>query len=109
MAFEDAPERVAKGLGKYPVPVLLLARLATDTRERRKGLGAALLRHVFLKAVNAAEIAGLRAIFVDAKNDAAAQFYAQYGFLPSGSQRLYILMKDVKKVMSQPNQADSSL
>ena len=39
---DDTPPRVAKGLGNYPVPIILLARLAVDRTEQGKGLGAAL-------------------------------------------------------------------
>jgi hypothetical protein len=35
---EDVPLRVAKGLGNYPVPIILLARLAVDITEQGKGL-----------------------------------------------------------------------
>src|SRR5258708_23722317 len=30
----DAPPKITKGIGKYPVPVVLLARLAVDLREK---------------------------------------------------------------------------
>ncbi len=35
----DAPERLAKGLPRYPILILLLARLAVDCRWQGKGLG----------------------------------------------------------------------
>src|ERR1700740_3257187 len=38
---EETTPRVAKGLGHYPAPVVLLARLAVDQSEQGKGLGAA--------------------------------------------------------------------
>jgi len=44
---DDTPPRVAKGMGNYPVPIILLARLAVDRSEQGKGLGAALLRLEF--------------------------------------------------------------
>ena len=37
---EETPARVAKGLAAHPVPVILLARLAVDSREMGQGLGA---------------------------------------------------------------------
>ncbi|HEV3238081.1 MAG TPA: GNAT family N-acetyltransferase, partial [Gemmataceae bacterium] len=36
---EETPARVAKGLAAHPVPVILLARLAVDAREKGKGMG----------------------------------------------------------------------
>lgn len=37
---DQLPPRDAHGLGQYPVPVILLARLAVDPTETGKGLGA---------------------------------------------------------------------
>ena len=62
---------------------MILARLAVDVRERGQGLGKALLKDAVLRTLQAADIAGLKAIFVKAKNDAAREFYAKQGFIPS--------------------------
>ena len=35
------PAKITKGLGKYDIPIMLLARLAVDHREKGKGLGKA--------------------------------------------------------------------
>jgi GNAT superfamily N-acetyltransferase len=61
VTLEDAPERLTKGLAKHPVPIMLLARLATDHRWRGKGVGKALLRDAMQRTLQAAEIAGIRA------------------------------------------------
>jgi GNAT superfamily N-acetyltransferase len=83
VAQSEAPAHLVKGIGKYPIPVMILARLAVDRREQRAGLGKALLKNSMLRTLQAAEIAGLRAIFVQAKDDVARQFYSKYGFIPS--------------------------
>src|SRR5438552_1166942 len=36
---EEATSRLAKGLARHPIPVVLLARLAVDQAEKGKGLG----------------------------------------------------------------------
>jgi len=61
VTLEDAPERLTKGLAKHPVPIMLLARLATDHRWRGKGVGKALLRDAMQRTLQAAEIAAIRA------------------------------------------------
>jgi GNAT superfamily N-acetyltransferase len=76
------PVKVIKGLGKYDIPVMLLARLAVDKREQGKGLGKALLKNAVLRTMQAAEIAGLKLLLVHAKDEAAADFYRKYGFEP---------------------------
>lgn len=76
------PARVVKGLGKYDIPVMLLARLAVDHRAQGKGLGKALLKDAVLRTMQAAEIAGLKLLLVHAKDQAAADFYHNHGFEP---------------------------
>ncbi|HTU92224.1 MAG TPA: GNAT family N-acetyltransferase [Gemmataceae bacterium] len=94
---DDTPLRVAKGLGNYPVPIILLARLAVDRSEQGKGLGAALLKDAILRAAQAAEIVGCRALLVHAKDQAARTFYRKFGFesSPVNELHLYLLMKDI--------------
>src|SRR5438046_1576002 len=95
---EETPARIAKGLAAHPVPVILLARLAVDAGEKGKGLGAGLLKDALLRAVQAADIVGCRAVMVHAKGEGARAFYQRFGFAPSPGDpfRLFLLMKDVK-------------
>jgi GNAT superfamily N-acetyltransferase len=76
------PAKLVKGVGKYDIPVMLLARLAVDHREQGKGLGKALLKDAILRTLGAAEIAGLKLLLVHAKDQAAADFYRKHGFEP---------------------------
>jgi GNAT superfamily N-acetyltransferase len=76
------PAKVTKGLGKYDIPIMPLARLAVDRREQGKGLGQALLKDAILRTMQAAEIAGLKCLLVDAKDEFAADFYRKHGFEP---------------------------
>jgi len=76
------PAKLVKGLGKYDIPVMLLARLAVDRREQGKGLGKALLKDAILRTMQAAEIAGLKVLLVHAKDQAAADYYQKHGFEP---------------------------
>ena len=45
---ERVPAALSKRLPGYPLPVLRLARLATDRRVRGQGVGLELLRYVFV-------------------------------------------------------------
>jgi len=80
---EDAPETLSRGMGKYPVPAIILGRLAIDKKEQAKGLGVALLKNAILRAKQAEQIAGLRIIIVHAKDSHARDFYLKYGFIAS--------------------------
>jgi predicted N-acetyltransferase YhbS len=101
VAREEAPERIAKGLARHPVPVILLARLAVDRRERGRGLGAALLKDALVRSERAAEIAGARAVLVHALDEGARTFFQHFGFdrCPGNEHHLMLLMKDLRAAL----------
>lgn len=98
---KEVPLRVSKGLARYPVPIIILARLAVDKNLRGIGLGGNLLKDALLRIVNAADSIGGRAVLVHAKNDKAKAFYTKFGFeeSPVDEFHLYLLLKDVKKTL----------
>lgn len=98
---ESAPARVSKGLARHPVPVMILARLAVDLVHQRKGLGQALLKDALLRTAQAADIAGIRALLVHAKDEAARQWYESWEFEPSptDSFHLFLMLKDLKSLL----------
>ena len=93
-----APARIRKGLARHPIPVMVLARLAVDINHQGKKIGRGLLKDALLRTLQAADIAGIRAIFVHAKDEKASAFYERFGFEPSPIQPLQLMMliKDVK-------------
>lgn len=100
---EEAPQNVSTGLPRYPIPVLLLARLAVDKTYHGKGLGASLLRDALLRALPAAEIAALRSVVVHAKDDSAKRFYERFGFTssPVNPYHLFMVLDDIKASILQ--------
>jgi GNAT superfamily N-acetyltransferase len=99
--FEKAPQRLTKGLARHPVPIMLLARLAIATRFQGKGLGAGLLKDAMLRTLQAAEIAGICAFAVHAKDDQAKAFYEHFDFVPSPADpyHLFRLLKDLRGLL----------
>lgn len=93
VSLEEAPQSVKSGLPRHPIPVILLARLAVDLSEQGGGLGAALLKDALLRTIQAAEIAGLRAMLVHAKDDSAKRFYEKFGFEPSPTDAYHLFLK----------------
>ena len=79
-------------LPRYPVPVARIGRLAVDLRAQGTGVGAALLQHAMGLAVTLFQQIGLFAVVVDAKHDAAAAFYARYGFARMADQPLSLYL-----------------
>jgi GNAT superfamily N-acetyltransferase len=98
---EEAPERLTKGLARHPIPIMLLARLAVDRRWHGKGVGKALLKDAMQRTLQAADIAGIRAFAVHAKDEEARNFYLNFDFIPSPSDpmHLFVSLKDVRKMI----------
>ena len=96
---EDAPARVVKGQGRYPVPVILMARFALEKSEQGKGLGRALLRDALRRALQGAEAIGGRCFLVHAKDEDARTFYRKHGMeeSPTNPLHLFLLFKDVRQ------------
>lgn len=101
VSMEETTPDISAGLGKYPIPIILLARLAIDKTQKGKGLGRSLMKDALLRAVRASEIAGLRAFLVHAKDESAKTFYEKLGFQPSPHNEfhLFLKMSDIRRSM----------
>jgi GNAT superfamily N-acetyltransferase len=94
-----APERLRKGMGQYPVPVVILARLAVDRRDRGHSLGVGMLKDAIRRTLLIAEQAGIRALLTHPIDEDAARFYRRFGFetSPLREQQLLLLLKDARR------------
>ena len=79
LSQREATGKVRRNMPE-PIPVMILARLAVDQRWQGKQLGADLLADAVGRTLQAAHIAGIRAIIVDALSEDAANFYQRWGF-----------------------------
>jgi GNAT superfamily N-acetyltransferase len=97
----DAPERVRKGMGQYPIPVVILARLAVSVRHQGRGIGRGMLQDAIRRTSIIAEQAGIRALLTHPIDEEAARFYMRFGFLssPVRDQQLLLLLKDARRLM----------
>jgi GNAT superfamily N-acetyltransferase len=82
VAHVEAPGRVRRNMPD-PVPVMVIGRLAVDQAMQGRAVGPALLRDAVLRTLQAAEIAGIRAILVHAISERAKGFYEKWGFTSS--------------------------
>ena len=101
---ERATGRVGRGEpARRPIPAVLLARLAVDHRHQRAGIGRSLLQDAVLRVLQAADSVGVRAMLIHAKHDTARTWYQQYGFEPSPTDPLHLmlLIKDLRAVIEQ--------
>ena len=88
---EETPAKWAKKLPKQ-IPALRLGRLAVGKHRQGQSLGKTLLVEALFKTSRIAEIAGGIGLFVDAKDEKAAAFYARFGFEPTPGEPLTLFM-----------------
>ena len=99
--FQELPAKFQKRLPRYPaIPVALLGRLAVDTGHRGRHLGEQLLIDALRRAARASQQVATAAVVVEAIDDAAAAFYAGYGFEPLDGARgkLYLPMGTIRQL-----------
>jgi len=95
----DAPERIRKGMGQYPLPVVILARLAVSTTDQGRGVGIGLLQEAIRRTMLIAEHAGIRAMLTNPIDEDTTRFYTRFGFIasPLREQQLLLLLKDARR------------
>ena len=76
------PESVIKRLPRYPIPAIIIARLARDSRVKGQGYGETLLDDAHRRALHVSEQAGAAVVIVDAKDPRASNFYSRFGYEP---------------------------
>jgi predicted GNAT family N-acyltransferase len=95
------PAEIAKKAGRYGyVGVTLLGRMAVDEKCKGQGLGALTLMSALDKSLVATRDVASWAVFVDAIDDAAADFYRKYGFieLPEDKRKFFLPMKTIARL-----------
>ncbi len=105
VAHVAAPGRIRRNMPD-PIPVMVVGRLAIDRSMQGQSLGAALLRDAVLRTLQAAEIAGIRAILVHAISERAKSFYQKWGFIPSPVEpmTLMITMEEARRELEGENE-----
>lgn len=100
----EAPERVRRGMGQYPIPLVILARLAVDLDYQGQGLGFSLLQDAIHRTITIAEQAGIRALLTHPIDAKAEAFYRRFGFEPTPvrERQLILLLKDARRFAGTP-------
>lgn len=103
LKLDQLPEEIAKKAGKYGhVGVTLLGRMAVAEKYKGTGLGVLTLMNALHKSLLAAQGVASLAVFVEAIDSEAANFYRKYGFieLPEDKLKLLLPMKTIAKSFS---------
>jgi predicted GNAT family N-acyltransferase len=90
--FESLPDTSQKGLPAYPIPAILIGKLAVDSAAKGQGLGTELLVDALLRAVKASQDVAVFAVRVDAIDSTARDFYLKYEFIPFQDQPLSLFL-----------------
>lgn len=92
----ETPDRARRGMGAYPIPVVILARMAVAREYQGRGIGVGMLQDAIRRTLMVAEQAGVRALLTHPIDDEAARFYKRFGFeaSPVREQQLLLLLKD---------------
>lgn len=95
----EVPDRIRKGMGQYPVPAVILARLAVSQQDQGRGIGLGLLQDAIRRTMLISEQAGIRAMMTHPIDEDAAKFYTRFGFIasPLREQQLLLLLKDARR------------
>lgn len=106
VVYDVLPAAEAKGLPRLDVPVVLIGRLAVDQSVQGQGVGALLLVDALRRSVQISEQVGIRAVEVDALDDAARNFYLKFGFrsLLDDPRHLFLPMQEIRKLKLDPIQ-----
>ncbi len=92
------PPRQARRLPRHPIPAALIGRLAVDRMVQGRGLGRLLLADAVQRTLGVSDQIAIHALVVDAKNDAAREFYLAFGFLPfpDRPERLFLPLASIE-------------
>jgi len=101
---QQLPPRYGRGLPDVEIGMVLLGRLAVDTRQQSQGLGRDLLVDAVLQALAAGEYAAARFIAVDPIDEAARGFYQHFGFrdVPGDEhRRLFMRLDEIRASLEE--------
>lgn len=104
---ETLPEKLAKKLPLYPIPVMLIAQLGVHKDAHSQGLGKLTLIAALKQAYEVNLHLPSHAVVVDALSEDIQGFYEQYGFASlehqtsSQQRRLFLPMKTVAALFNQ--------
>ncbi len=91
----------ATSLPRYPLPAILIGKLATDITVQNQGLGTALLFDALRRAARVAEEIGIFLVEIQAVNEKARRLYERRGFtsMQDEPMKMFMNLKKVRKLL----------
>lgn len=102
--FEIIPPK--RSLPRYPLPSILIGKLAVDNSVKGFGLGTALMFDALKRVAGISEEIGIFLVEVKAVDEKAKQFYKRLGFLEmlDNDLKLFMAIKTVRKVLAETDE-----
>lgn len=96
--FENLP---TKNLPRYPVPSVLIGKLAIDKKAQGQGLGSALLFDALKRAAHIADEIGVFLVEVKAIDQSAKKFYSKHEFteMQDSQLSLFLSLKKIRNLL----------
>lgn len=102
--YKNLPEKRAKKLPKYSIPVFLIGQLAVNNTYKGQGLGKITLIKSLEYLWNVNSQMRAYAVIVDCLNKNAEEFYLKYGFEVlyehNGKSRMFLPMETIEKLFT---------
>lgn len=98
------PSIMVQGFPNYPIPCMLLAKLAVQRDAQKKGIGRYLLFDAFSRVLRLREEIALFALLVDAIDDEVIEYYRKLGFVPFSAypRKLYLSIQTLRDGSTTP-------
>jgi GNAT superfamily N-acetyltransferase len=77
----DIPDEYVSGFPRYPIPCVLIGRLAVDKTFQKKRCGTYMLFDSLKRTKEVSKQIGCFAVIVNALNDQVVKWYEKYGFI----------------------------
>lgn len=105
LGLDEAAEMYGVGKRVYPIPAVLLARLAVDAGFQGRRVGLKLLFHALSEIAEASRHVGFEVVVVDAIDRDAVTFYAKRGFIQFQDHelRLFMPVKNLLATFASPS------
>jgi len=91
MSHEAAPGRLRRNMPD-PIPVIVLGRLAVHADWTAQGIGKGLLKDAVLRALQACDQVGARALLCHAIDASARTFYLKHGVVVSPAHPMTVML-----------------
>lgn len=97
--FLSLPANHLQKMPHYPIPAVLIGRLAVKISCQGEGLGTELLVNALMRIVRASKEIGIYAVRVDAIDERAKQFYLKHEFISfeDSPRSLFLPLKTIEK------------